>query len=161
MVKVIFVCLGNICRSPSAEAVMNSLIEKEGLSDKIQCDSAGTIAYHAGEPADARMKKHAVKRGYNLTSIARKFTAEDFKQFDYIVAMDRNNYTDILALDKEAEYVDKISMMTSYCTEHDDEEVPDPYYGGPQGFEHVLDLLEDATAGLLNKIKEDFPEEFE
>jgi len=161
MIKVIFVCLGNICRSPSAEAVMNSLIEKEGLSDKIQCDSAGTIAYHAGEPADARMKKHALKRGYNLTSIARKFTNEDFGNFDYIVAMDRNNYTDILALDKEAENVDKISMMTSYCSDHDDEEVPDPYYGGPQGFEHVLDLLEDATAGLLEKIKKDFPEEFE
>lgn len=140
---------------------MNSLIEKTGLIEKIECDSAGTIAYHAGEPADPRMKKHAVKRGYNLTSIARKFTIDDFEQFDYIVAMDRSNYTDILALDKEAAFVDKISMMTNYCTEHDDEEVPDPYYGGPQGFEHVLDLLEDATAGLLEKIKEDFPEEFE
>lgn len=140
---------------------MNSLIEKKGLSGKIECDSAGTIAYHAGEAADPRMKKHALKRGYNLTSIARKFTAEDFEKFDYIVAMDRSNYTDILALDKEAKFVDKISMMTNYCTEHDDEEVPDPYYGGPQGFEHVLDLLEDATAGLLEKIKEDFPEEFE
>jgi len=161
MVRVIFVCLGNICRSPSAEAVMNSLIEKKGLSGKIECDSAGTIAYHAGEPADPRMKKHALKRGYNLTSIARKFTAEDFENFDYIIAMDRSNYTDILALDKNAEFVDKISMMTNYCTEHDDDEVPDPYYGGPQGFEHVLDLLEDATAGLLEKIKEDFPEEFE
>ncbi|KAB2837199.1 MAG: low molecular weight phosphotyrosine protein phosphatase [Melioribacteraceae bacterium] len=161
MVRVIFVCLGNICRSPSAEAVMNSLIEKKGLSGKIECDSAGTIAYHAGEPADPRMKKHALKRGYNLTSIARKFTAEDFENFDYIIAMDRSNYTDILALDKNAEFVDKISMMTNYCTEHDDDDVPDPYYGGPQGFEHVLDLLEDATAGLLEKIKEDFPEEFE
>lgn len=161
MVRVIFVCLGNICRSPSAEAVMNSLIEKKGLSGKIECDSAGTIAYHAGEPADPRMKKHALKRGYNLTSIARKFTAEDFENFDYIIAMDRSNYTDILALDKNAEFVDKISMMTNYCTEHDDDDVPDPYYGGPQGFEHVLELLEDATAGLLEKIKEDFPEEFE
>lgn len=157
MIKVIFVCLGNICRSPSAEAVMNAVVEKAGLSGQIECDSAGTIAYHAGEPADTRMKKHALKRGYNLTSIARKFTHEDFEEFDYIIAMDRNNFTDILALDKDAEYVDKISMMTSYCTNHDDEEVPDPYYGGPQGFEHVLNLLEDACVGLLEKIKEDNP----
>ena len=161
MVKVIFVCLGNICRSPSAEAVMNAVVEKAGLSDVIECDSAGTIAFHAGEPADARMKKHAIKRGYNLTSIARKFTPEDFEEFDYVVAMDRNNYTDLLALDKNSEYVDKISIMTSYCTNHDEEEVPDPYYGGPQGFEHVLDLLEDGCAGLLEKIKEEYPEEFE
>ena len=158
MVKVIFVCLGNICRSPSAEAVMNTVVEKAGLSDKIKCDSAGTIAYHAGEPADPRMKKHALKRGYELTSIARKFTPDDFKEFDYIIAMDRNNYVDLLELDKEAEFVDKISMMTSYCTDHDDEEVPDPYYDGPQGFEHVLDLLEDACEGLINKIKTEYPE---
>ena len=158
MIKIIFVCLGNICRSPSGEAVMNAVVEKAGLSDKIECDSAGTIAYHAGEPADPRMKKHALKRGYDLTSIARKFTHYDFEEFDYIIAMDRNNYTDLLTLDKEAEFVEKISMMTSYCTDHDDEEVPDPYYGGPQGFEHVLDLLEDACEGLLNKIKTDHPE---
>lgn len=161
MIKVIFVCLGNICRSPSAEAVMNSVIEKAGLSGKIECDSAGTIAFHAGEPADARMKKHALKRGYTLTSIARKFTHDDFGEYDYVVAMDRSNFTDLLALDKGAEYIDKISMMTSYCIECEDEEVPDPYYGGPQGFEHVLDLLEDACVGLLEKIREDFPEEFE
>ena len=161
MVKVIFVCLGNICRSPSAEAVMNSVVEKAGLSEVIECDSAGTIAFHAGEPADPRMKKHAAKRGYNLTSIARKFTIQDFEEFDYIIAMDRNNYTDLLALDKEAEFVDKISMMTSYCSDHEEEEVPDPYYGGPQGFEHVLDLLEDACVGLLERIIEDHPEEFE
>lgn len=158
MVKVIFVCLGNICRSPSGEAVMNSVIKKEGLSDQIICDSAGTIAYHAGEKADPRMRKHASKRGYDLTSIARKFTIEDFSDFDYIIAMDRSNYVDLLALDKESKFVNKISMMTSYCTNFDEEEVPDPYYGGPQGFEHVLDLLEDACKGLLEKIKKDNPE---
>ena len=158
MIKIIFVCLGNICRSPSGEAVMNSLIDKEELSDKIVCDSAGTIAYHTGEKADPRMRKHASKRGYDLTSIARKFTNEDFEEFDYIIAMDRSNYSDLLALDKNGEFVEKISMMTSYCTEYDDVEVPDPYYGGPQGFEHVLNLLEDACQGLLNKIKEDYPE---
>lgn len=161
MIKIVFVCLGNICRSPSAEAVMNAVVQKAGLEDKIECDSAGTIAYHAGEQADPRMKKHALKRGYNLTSIARKFIKEDFEEFDYIVAMDRSNYTDILELDKESQFVEKVSMMTNYCTDHDDVEVPDPYYGGPQGFEHVLDLLEDACTGLLEKIKEEYPEEFE
>jgi protein-tyrosine phosphatase len=160
MVKVIFVCLGNICRSPSGEAVMNALIKKEGLENKIICDSAGTIAYHAGEKADPRMRKHASKRGYDLTSIARKFTFNDFEEFDYIIAMDKSNFSDILALDKDGIFVDKISMMTSYCSIFDDEEVPDPYYGGPQGFEHVLDLLEDACNGLLVKIKEDNPELF-
>lgn len=158
MVKVIFVCLGNICRSPSGEAVMNALIEKEGLSDKIICDSAGTIGYHTGEKADPRMRKHASKRGYDLTSIARKFDIEDFEDFDYIIAMDRSNYTDLLEMDKNSNYVNKISMMTSYCTEFDDTEVPDPYYGGPQGFEHVLDLLEDAARGLLERIKSEHPE---
>jgi protein-tyrosine phosphatase len=92
MVKVIFVCLGNICRSPSGEAVMNALIKKEGLENKIICDSAGTIAYHAGEKADPRMRKHASKRGYDLTSIARKFTFNDFEEFDYIIAMDKSNF---------------------------------------------------------------------
>lgn len=158
MIKVIFVCMGNICRSPSAEAVMNFLVEKAGLSDVIECDSAGTIAFHAGEPADSRMKKHASKRGYNLTSIARKFTHKDFEEFDYVIAMDRNNFTDILAVDKNSEYIDNITMMTSYCSKYEEDEIPDPYYGGPQGFEKVLDLLEDACEGLLEDIKSQLEE---
>ena len=158
MIKVIFVCMGNICRSPSGEAVMNSIIEKAGLSDKIQSDSAGTIGYHEGEPADSRMKRHAIKRGYNLTSIARQFRYNDFRDFDYIVAMDRSNYSDIIAQDSTDEYLHKVSMMTDYCTNHENTEVPDPYYGGTEGFEHVLDLLEDACEGLIKKIKNEHPE---
>ena len=152
MIKILFVCMGNICRSPSGEAVMNSIIEKNNLQDRIKCDSAGTIAYHSGEPADARMQRHAKKRGYNLTSIARQIKHYDFDRFDYIIAMDSENYRNILALDSEGKYRNKISMMMDYATQYDDKDVPDPYYGGAQGFEYVLDLLEDACLGLLKHI---------
>ena len=152
MISILFVCMGNICRSPSGEAVMNALIKRNGFEDKIVCDSAGTIAYHAGEPADARMQRHAVKRGYNLTSIARQINPSDFERFDYIIAMDKSNYRDILALDSEGKYRNKIFMMMQFASEYKEEEVPDPYYGGDEGFEHVLDLLEDACSGLLKYI---------
>jgi len=152
MIKILFVCLGNICRSPSGEAVMNALIERNNLRDRIACDSAGTIAYHTGEPADARMQKHAIKRGYNLTSIARQIKLNDFERFNYIIAMDRDNYRNILALDVEGKYKDKVKLMMNFAIEHSDNDVPDPYYGGEQGFEYVLDLLEDACLGLLKHI---------
>lgn len=158
MINVLFVCMGNICRSPSGEAVMNGVVKKAGLDDKILCDSAGTIAFHEGEKADSRMQSHAVKRGYDLTSIARKIRFNDFEKFDYIITMDNANYADVLGMDSEGLYSHKVSKMTDYCTEHNDTEVPDPYYGGPEGFEHVLDLLEDACEGLLNKILKDHPE---
>lgn len=158
MKNILFVCMGNICRSPSAEAVMKYLVEKEGLNDKIFIDSAGTIGYHEGEEADARMKKHAAKRGYDLTSIARQFRLEDFEKFDYIVAMDRENYRDILALPPDGRYRSKVFMMTDF-SENGYDGVPDPYYGGPKGFEHVLDILEDSTKGLLNKVKKDLSDE--
>jgi len=144
--------MGNICRSPSGEAVMNSLIEKHNLQDKISCDSAGTIGYHSGEPADARMQKHATKRGYNLTSLARQIKHHDFEKFDYIIAMDRDNYRNILSLDSEDKFKNKVFMMMSFAEMYKEENVPDPYYGGEQGFEYVLDLLEDACSGLLEYI---------
>ena len=152
MINVLFVCMGNICRSPSGEAVMNKLIKRAKLEDKIKCDSAGTIAYHEGEPADARMKRHAIKRGFRLTSIARRFRDGDFESFDYIIAMDDANYQDLLSFDKEGKYKNKISMMTDFA-KGDYSEVPDPYYGGPDGFENVLDILVDSCAGLLEEIK--------
>lgn len=152
MLNILFVCMGNICRSPSAEAVMKKLVEEENLSDKIFIDSAGTIGYHAGEGADPRMKKHASARGYNLTSIARQFKVSDFDKFDYIVVMDRENLRDILALDSERKYENKVFLMTDFSSDSYDE-VPDPYYGGEAGFEKVLDILEDSAKGLLDKIK--------
>lgn len=156
MLNINFVCMGNICRSPSGEAVMNAIIEKNGLSDQIKCDSSGTIGYHTGEPADARMQRHAQKRGYNLTSRARKFVPEDFTEFDYIIAMDNANYRDIIAQDPEKQFSGKVFLMTEFCSRHGKTGgVPDPYYGGAEGFELVLDLIEDACEGLLDKIKKD------
>ncbi len=154
MKKVLFVCMGNICRSPSAEAVMNHFIKVKGLEDKIVTDSAGTIAYHEGEPADPRMQRHAMKRGYELNSIARKIKYEDFDKFDYIVAMDKENYNDLSNMDPDGIYSHKISMMTDYSS-NGYNEVPDPYYGGSEGFELVLDILEDSVEGLINKIQKD------
>lgn len=155
MIKVLFVCMGNICRSPSGEAVMNKIIKKAQLDNEIECDSAGTIAFHEGEQADARMKRHALSRGYRLTSIARRFKDSDFEQFDYIIAMDRENYRDLISFDKENIFSKKIFLMTDFADNEKYDEVPDPYYGGPEGFETVLDILEVSCDGLLKKIKED------
>lgn len=155
MVNVLFVCMGNICRSPSGEAVMNKLVKRANLSDKIECDSAGTIAHHEGESADPRMKRHALSRGYRLTSIARRFRDIDFENFDYIIAMDTANFNDLISFDRESKYSNKIFMMTDFAESGKYNEVPDPYYGGPEGFENVLDILEESCEGLLNKIKED------
>ncbi|MDA3817910.1 MAG: low molecular weight phosphotyrosine protein phosphatase [Prolixibacteraceae bacterium] len=154
--KILFVCLGNICRSPSGEAVFNSVVKKAGLAEEYEIDSAGTIAAHAGEPADQRMQRHAQRRGYSLDSISRKVQPEnDFQHFDYIVAMDDNNYEDLILLAQNDEEVKKISKMTDYSRKYSYTSVPDPYYGGDEGFELVLDLLEDACEGLLEFIERD------
>ncbi|MGK7932896.1 MAG: low molecular weight protein-tyrosine-phosphatase [Microcystaceae cyanobacterium] len=154
--KLLFVCLGNICRSPSAENIMRYLIEKEGLSDKISCDSAGTSSYHIGSPPDARMQAAAAKQGIKLTGAARQFEFSDFGSFDLILAMDRDNYRDILRLDSHKQYQDKVKMMCDYATHHREREVPDPYYGGGEGFDRVIDLLLDSCQGLLDEIKENY-----
>jgi len=154
-VKVLFVCMGNICRSPSGEAVMNAYIKDAGLSDKILCDSAGTIGFHAGNPADSRMQKHANKRNYRLTSISRQINSSDFEEFDYIIGMDDENIHNMKHFMPSQSYANKMSKMTDYCTNTNPGYVPDPYYGGDAGFEQVLDLLEDACEGLLTKIREE------
>lgn len=153
MKQILFVCLGNICRSPSAEAVMESIIERENLKGQIAVDSAGIIGFHAGEPADSRMQAHANKRGYKLNSISRQITPDiDFDKYDMIIGMDDKNMKDLRSLDPERKYKDKMHLMTSFCERSPAEEVPDPYYSGAAGFEHVLDLLEDACEGLVNNI---------
>lgn len=152
--KILFVCLGNICRSPAAEGIMDSVIKKNGMEEFISVDSAGTIPYHRGELPDQRMRSHALKRGYNLTHRSRMFAPEkDFDFFDYIVVMDGQNYTDIISLDKRKVYKDKIFKMVDFCSEHRIKAVPDPYYLGSEGFEEVLDILEDGCSGLFNKVK--------
>lgn len=152
--KILFVCLGNICRSPSAEAVFKGLIEREGLQDQFFIDSAGITDYHAGSPADARMQRHAIKRGYNLTSISRPLEpATDFSEFDMIIGMDNQNMRDLEQLAAGSGAVNKIFKMTDFCGNCPHDEVPDPYYGGDQGFELVLDLLESACQGLLSFLK--------
>ena len=153
MKKVLFVCLGNICRSPAAEAVMQSMLKDAGLEDVVYCDSAGTSAYHSGERADSRMREHGKKRDYDLLSISRAFEKDDFKEFDLIIPMDQSNQTNMMQLLDDDSLKHKVKMMCSFCTKFSETEVPDPYYGGAQGFEHVFDILEDACSGLLKEIQ--------
>ncbi|MEM8828995.1 MAG: low molecular weight protein-tyrosine-phosphatase [Cyanobacteria bacterium P01_G01_bin.19] len=150
--KLLFVCLGNICRSPSAENIMNHLIQEAGLTDKIVCDSAGTSGYHVGAAPDRRMNIAANKQGIELQGKSRKFIPSDLQQFDLILAMDRENYQDILYLDREGKYEDKVYLMCDFATSKPDREVPDPYYGGQDGFDYVIDLLFDACSGLLDSV---------
>ncbi|HSP89094.1 MAG TPA: low molecular weight protein-tyrosine-phosphatase, partial [Ignavibacteriaceae bacterium] len=139
--KVLFVCLGNICRSPSAEGVLKKFIKDEHLEDKIEVDSCGTIDYHQGETPDSRTQRHALKRGYILNHRAKKFIPEkDFVETDYIVAMDNSNYSDILSFDTSNKFRNKVYKLSQFSDKIKFNEVPDPYYKGAEGFEEVLDL---------------------
>jgi protein-tyrosine phosphatase len=150
--KLLFVCLGNICRSPSAEGIMNHLVAEADLSHAVSCDSAGTSAYHIGEPPDSRMTAAAKRRGIVLHGQGRQFEPQDFEAFDLILAMDRDNYVALKAQDREGKYTDKLKLMCDFCQTYPDKEVPDPYYGGADGFNYVIDLLMDACSGLLKQI---------
>lgn len=152
--NLLFVCLGNICRSPTAENIMRHLVEQAGLGDVIHCDSAGTSAYHVGSRPDARMSRAATAYGLELVGRARQFEVADFERFDWILAMDQSNYQDILACDRQGRYHHKVKLMCDFCRHHRDREVPDPYYGGPEGFNYVLELLFDACEGLLTALTE-------
>lgn len=149
MKKILFVCLGNICRSPMAEGVMLRLIQEAGLEEEFEIDSAGTAAYHEGELADSRMRSHAARRGYQLTHRSRPVTTEDFYHFDLIIGMDDQNISNLHHKAPSVETSRKIHRMTDYCVNMEADHVPDPYYGGSSGFEFVIDLLEDACKGLL------------
>ena len=151
--RILFVCLGNICRSSSAEGVMKQLIEQAGREDEFIIDSAGILSYHQGELPDSRMRAHAARRGYDLTHRSRPVCTDDFYDFDLIIGMDDRNIDDLKDRAPSVEAWKKIHRMTEYCTKftHADH-VPDPYYGGAEGFEYVLDVLEDACAGLLEMV---------
>ncbi len=154
MRRILFICMGNICRSPCAEAVMQKIVAKNGMGKEIFCDSAGTIDYHKGQPADARMREHAIMRGYDLTSISRPFEKDDFEKFDFIITMDEDNFNQINFLDKEKKYTSKIRRMVDYCNSYEVKEIPDPYYGGIEGFENVLNLLEESCGELFKFVLE-------
>jgi len=158
--RILFVCMGNICRSPAAEGIAKKFLEKKGLDGTIEIDSAGTLDYHEGELPDPRMIKYASKRGYKLDSRARQFNPNnDFDHFDYIVTMDDDNYSEITSLDKKNKYKDKVYRMVSFGNKLKVNEVPDPYYSGSDGFEYVIDILEDSIDGLLKKVEDDIRRE--
>jgi protein-tyrosine phosphatase len=154
--RVLFVCMGNICRSPAAEIVFRQKVEEAGLTDRIEIDSAGTIGYHAGHGPDARMSATLKKRGYAIAGKARQILSADLQNFDLVLVMDSENLANVRALDKAAHFHAKIRRFTDYCTRHETNEVPDPYYGGQEGFDHVADLVEDAAEGLLDTLRKEF-----
>jgi protein-tyrosine phosphatase len=144
--------MGNICRSPTAEGVFRHLVKQQGLEEHIHIDSAGTHAYHVGEQPDTRAQQTARSRGIDLSSQrARKVRHDDFEKFDYVLAMDNDNHT-ILAGMCPSDREECLSLFLDYAQGRNETEVPDPYYGGPQGFEHVFDLVEDASMGLIEDI---------
>ena len=151
--RILFVCLGNICRSSSAEEVMRTFIKREGLEKQIEVDSAGILNYHEGELSDSRMRMHASRRGYKLTHRSRPVCTDDFFEFDMIIGMDDRNIQDLKDRAPSPETEKKICRMADFCKTKLVDYVPDPYYGGAQGFENVLDILEDACAGLLETLK--------
>jgi len=158
--KILFVCMGNICRSPAAEGIAKKILEKKGLNGTIEIDSAGTLDYHTGELPDQRMINYASKRGYVLDSHARQFNPKtDFDYFDYIVTMDNDNYNEITSLNRQNTFKQKVFKMISFGKKITVNEVPDPYYGGGQGFDYVLDILEDSVEGLIEKVEDDIRRE--
>lgn len=155
MKKILFVCLGNICRSPAAQGIFLKLLEQENLKGKFQVDSAGLLDYHEGESYDPRMIAHASKRGYNLIGTSRPITHEDFENYDLILAMDDEIFNQLKYFDGHNKYSHKIFMMIDFYSKNDFNEVPDPYYSNKEGFETVLNILEDACKGLLKKLKDE------
>ncbi|MEM7041127.1 MAG: low molecular weight protein-tyrosine-phosphatase [Bacteroidota bacterium] len=156
-IKVLFVCLGNICRSPMAEGIFEDLVEKEGVADRFEIDSAGTSGYHVGELPDARGRRVCSENGITLQSRSRQFVKQDLSDFDYVLAMDRSNHRNINNLKTPgANYKAVVSLMRAYDPQPDSHDVPDPYYGGDSGFQNVFDMLERSNAALLKEIREKY-----
>jgi len=159
VIKVLFVCMGNICRSPTAEGVFRHLLRQKSLDDRIEVDSAGTHGYHVGEAPDQRTQRAAASRNYDLSDMrARKVAAQDIEYFDLILAMDHNNL-DVLKRICPRDKHERLGLLMSYSKNFDDDEVPDPYYGLGHGFDLVLDMVEDAADGLLESLEQRLIEE--
>jgi len=150
--SVLFVCLGNICRSPTGEGVLLHLLEQTELPNPIRVDSAGTAGYHIGANADNRMREHAARRGYDLKSRARKLAPNDMEQFDLVVAMDRENFSDIGTIHSAP--TAEVKLLSEFLEDDWPTDVPDPYYGGEAGFEYVLDMIEAACPNIIEYLKE-------
>lgn len=150
--KILFVCLGNICRSPAAEGVMRRLVEQKGLTDKIQIASCGIGSWHVGQPPDHRIRQAAADRGVTLNTKAKPFTSNFLEEYDYIMASDPEVMSHLLTFAKHPDQKAKIHLMTAFGKAFKGLDVPDPFYEGPAAFEHVLDVLEDACLGLLENI---------
>jgi len=154
LVRVLFVCAGNICRSPMAQRVFEEVVRREGLEREIEADSAGTTAFHVGSPPDRRAHRTALDRGIDLDGQwARQLTPADLQDFDYLLVMDRGNYEDVLVLAQEGGMQASFGMFLDYASDIPDDEVPDPYYGNGDGFERTMDMAELASVGLLEDIK--------
>lgn len=151
--RVLFVCMGNICRSPAAEIVFHHKVVAAGLTDWIETDSAGTIGFHAGKGPDPRMASSLVARGFGIFGRSRKIRKQDLDDFDLVLVMDRENLTNVRKLDPDRSRHGKIRLFMEYASRYTVTEVPDPYYGGDEGFEHVADLVEDAADGLLRSLQ--------
>jgi len=153
MVKVLMVCMGNICRSPTAHGVFETLVSQEGLQARIEVDSAGTHAYHVGESPDRRAQATAQRRGFDLSAQrARRVKEQDFEEYDYVLAMDADNHANLMLVCPPG-FENRVQMFLQFAPEREESDVPDPYYGGQHGFDHVLDLVEAASRGLLAEIR--------
>ena len=152
--RVLFVCLGNICRSPAAEIIFRKLVADAGREADFEIDSAGTIGHHRGGPPDSRMAGSLERQGYEVAGCARQILPMDLEHFDLIVTMDESNLSDVRSLDPSGKLHPKIRELVGFCNDHDDLRVPDPYYGGQRGFDHVIRLLEDGCAGILRHFHE-------
>ncbi|MGE9271253.1 MAG: low molecular weight protein-tyrosine-phosphatase [Verrucomicrobiales bacterium] len=151
--RVLFVCMGNICRSPAAEIVFTQLVRNANLQNQVEIDSAGTIGYHAGNPPDSRMADTLAARGYEVFGASREIQRDDLASFDLILVADHDNLKNVQRLGKRHQDLSHVQLLTDYCTSSDNDHVPDPYYGGLSGFETVADLVEDACQGVLEHVK--------
>ena len=154
MKKILFLCMGNICRSPAGHCVFQHLVDQAGLTEQFEVESAGTIGFHVGSPPDSRMQQSMSARNIPIIGHSRQLQATDLETYDLILAMDNENLVDARGLDPTGDCHHKVQLFCDYCTAHRETEVPDPYYGGDRGFEHVLDLIEDGCANLLKQLSD-------